>query len=1420
MPNRPIIINPLRRDGTSQPSRFPQALDPRSAPIDEKEMPDFLVFAAGFARQIQYWGQDNVENGDWLAFVERDPSVVLALLGSRQLQLYRDSFHTIHADLEQAITSSASSGVINGLFEDLLDLLKSSSLQFGAGPDFQNAMLWELDHWAIRLRPDTGMDSFVSGLIRADVLPRLQTLMRVHYELDETYGGLTFSMSSYAGLSAVWGDLSAWFTANVLTGYTPHFFVGATAEIQLLGALRGLRVVFDAFFNALSVLVAAAPGYLQRSLADQDAHAPQMALYLAFIELFKNAQNHLNGFTQRHLDHYYKEVLRMQPSIGQASIAHVNFQLRANVSEFLLPKGTLLDGGKDAAGQPRRFATQDELVINPASVTSLRSLFFAPTQTQEAIYPPKGAQVYAASKANSADGKGAALPKGNPKWQLLGGDQKGKSAAARTMEDASMGFAIASPELYLSGGKRFARFFFLLDNNNALKGLSRRKQVSLESAIVSSARVQLTAEKSWYETGISRAMLLTGDASLSAIDDLSLMIASNLGEKKYKHFSLLEELAGIDFSITNVLLIEVELDADAPAILPYKAEVHGGSYASPHPVAVFRFDNRGLSAGKDNIGEMPYAAVGVPPYWWQFQGNFYKRILGTPYRKKTVKDYLATRYGEFDEEKTYTAGNRVLFDGLVYRSLRGSGSPAPDSSPDFWLDLIGAPPVPMDPDYDPLAVYEVGDRVIYNGRLYEALRNSNSPFPNRSIGWWAQEDFTINLYSILHTLNPKKLLLKITVEGLTPSKLENDAGPLNPAKPFSPFGFRPELGAKFYIGSGEAFGKKLSQLDVQLEWLDPPSDFALRYAEYASGMTVPNNPDFVAKPTIKYRGEWLALRPGNLPTVPLFDAVDAKLPHGFSVDFTSALVDQALDQAGYHRAEQALTALEEAAKAHRGFLRLEFNGPAAGFGHRAFSDVYTKQVIANTGILPQEPYTPTLKSLQLNYRSEATIELSGRSMAAYQQRIDRFYHLHPFGVGEVHPAFLSENSTMSLLPRYVEQGALLIGVADLQTPRSLTLHFQLAEGSSNPDLPRGSVRWQYLSGNQWLDLAQVRLVQDSTLGMRRSGIVVLDLPANADTAHTILPDGLHWLKLSVLDNAAAVDHAIDVIAQAVAVRQVDFNADSAHDFPAETIVGLLSPRSAIQAVRQPFASQGGRKRDDNVSFWTRVSERLRHKARSSNVWDYERMVLEQFPEIYKAKCINHMGEDCEIAPGNVTVVTIPDLRNRNAVNIFEPRTSLELLDRIHDYLRYTVTPTLRLHVRNPLYEIVRARCAVSFHPGYDAGYYSRQLMEDIQRFLSPWAFEEGKDIVFGGRIHRSFILNFIEERPYVDFVVAFKMDHIVDGVVALDVQEARTTTSRSILVSATDHLIRPLVLGEFACTGSPYYDGIDYWIIDSDFIVQ
>jgi hypothetical protein len=182
---------------------------------------------------------------------------------------------------------------------------------------------------------------------------------------------------------------------------------------------------------------------------------------------------------------------------------------------------------------------------------------------------------------------------------------------------------------------------------------------------------------------------------------------------------------------------------------------------------------------------------------------------------------------------------------------------------------------------------------------------------------------------------------------------------------------------------------------------------------------------------------------------------------------------------------------------------------------------------------------------------------------------------------------------------------------------------------------------------------------------------------------------------------------------------------------------------------------------EGEDMWaTRASERLRHKERALSMWDYERLILERFPEIYKAKCLPASPAQ----PGKVEIIIIPNIRHMRPFDPFVPKAPSKLLADVEAYLTTKAPAFASVKVKNPRYVAVRVRLRVRFTEGGNEGYYIRKLNDDLNQFLSPWAYEDGADIVLGGRIYANSIVDFVDRRPYVDFVAGVTLFRSDDGV--------------------------------------------------------
>lgn len=681
------------------------------------------------------------------------------------------------------------------------------------------------------------------------------------------------------------------------------------------------------------------------------------------------------------------------------------------------------------------------------------------------------------------------------------------------------------------------------------------------------------------------------------------------------------------------------------------------------------------------------------------------------------------------------------------------------------------------------------------------------------------------IFPIFENTKLKKIQIQVNVNNVRNLSLSNDFGLIDASKPFFPFGAQPEAESSLILSSKEVFLKKnLIYCDVSIRWKKKPSLASIAYLPSEQYFPSPKFDYYKNKipwvhVTWLQEGKW-----NNIRTQVLFDSdneitINIKPPIG---EFNKE------DRPSF----QFQTPFSLGAKT--GYVRLALT---SGFGHKQYREALAHYFIQvanknNSAVKPVEPYIPEIESLSVKYSAVQTIQFNFSNKNHFDNRAVHFYHLYPFGYSEQHPYLKSsilENGAsfadkeIYLLPqlkhlnvvddklpqRYSinHEAEFYIGITGLKPPQNLSLLFQVIDGTAAPlvEKPDSHIHWSYLRANEWVAFSENE-VEDLTGGLINSGIITFAMPREASDANTLLPPGMYWIRAAVAAKSEAVCRLVLVAAQALRTTFTDKDNDpafSAKVLAEGTITKLDQPTAAIKKISQPFVTFGGQGMELPTAFYTRVSERLRHKGRAIALWDYERLVLEAFPQIYRVKCLNHTqyepnesgtGIYRELAPGHVTIVTIPNQRFHEQRDPLRPYTSLGLLEQINVFLLKHAPCFVKLHVRNPKIEEVSVTFNVRLSDGSDELFHVNKLKEAITRFLSPWAFPDGGSPTFGGKIYQAVLLNFIEEQPYVDYVTDFQLFHyVVENDITKKTlkTEVEGTTAVSILVSvpANKHVI-------------------------------
>lgn len=98
-------------------------------------------------------------------------------------------------------------------------------------------------------------------------------------------------------------------------------------------------------------------------------------------------------------------------------------------------------------------------------------------------------------------------------------------------------------------------------------------------------------------------------------------------------------------------------------------------------------------------------------------------------------------YPVWADDVSYVAGDRVRYDGVLYKCLQAHTSQpdwTPDAAPSLWAKVLIPDPdvIPEWEQPDSTNGYSKGDKVKYNGAVYESLIDNNVWSPDAYPAGW------------------------------------------------------------------------------------------------------------------------------------------------------------------------------------------------------------------------------------------------------------------------------------------------------------------------------------------------------------------------------------------------------------------------------------------------------------------------------------------------------------------------------------------------------------------------------------------------------------------------------------------------------------------------------------------------------------
>jgi hypothetical protein len=425
-----------------------QLLRPELAPIDGRKLGDMLEFVYKYARLVVFHeykvdaaGKGYVELSNWLRFFERSlPFTLNQFTKSDFVRLEADLRSTIEA-IEQKPNDASLRLLLDFCYFDLITPL--NRLQ-------QTAQKFNFEQ----------LGTLLNRIARTSLLPPLRRFIELSNVAAKYFCTTKYDFMAFT--QAPWDiPIEGLFVIDETVVDVPGGQAGAIAWLGAEVAEAAQRFTLEQRNIAQEI-----PGLLNASIDVLDKrNDPHLGLLYAFLRLFEHFQGELNGLTQKHLEYFYTEVLRLKRRDMVPDQVHLVFEPAKHLKSHLIKQGTRFKDAKDSKKVDILFDLDEEIVIDKAKVAALKTLFLNHSQgclegiDSNSVPRPFVEGVYIAPVANSADGKGGAFKEEQSKnWSTLGAKLSKYTVPGEVIPQqhpfGRIGFILASPVLLLREGRR------------------------------------------------------------------------------------------------------------------------------------------------------------------------------------------------------------------------------------------------------------------------------------------------------------------------------------------------------------------------------------------------------------------------------------------------------------------------------------------------------------------------------------------------------------------------------------------------------------------------------------------------------------------------------------------------------------------------------------------------------------------------------------------------------------------------------------------------------------------------------------------------------------------------------------------------------------------------------------------------------
>ena len=1388
-----------------------EALVPNASLVDGRTETDNLRLLADFATLFNFYDQTNTINGNWAPFLLKDPIFLVASIAKTHFQKTYSLFINTCLQLKNSIAQNSSSNFISNGFNQLFDQLnlvfqtierwthymQESSLAYNLKTYIINSVkdTYGLIFWSIT----TLQKQLFAYSRNPKITPNIPNIRNADSDAYEKFDPKIWNVNK--------GELPYWTVLGLPTFPCKELPAEECFYIENLkqdDLYKSLYTTGKKVFSFYSKCISYADTELT-TIQNVPGHFPDTILLRTFTSLLKIYQDQFNYLSTKHLNFYYRDILKQAPKNVVADTVFACSTLAKKTATFQLPKKTIFTAGSDENKQPILFETIDKTFLNPAKIVNAYTL-------SQAIVNKNCSQLYLQKlppvNVVSKDEEGVVKT-----WKTFG------SQLPQEQTNTTMAIAFGSPMFYLTKAtSREITLNFTFSSK------------SFSSIIKQQTNFYLSTEEEWFEIPSNQITIdfpSQNHKSSKSVDcNLTLTIQLLETDPEIIAFTKNPDGYSCEWPLFKMLFSEFKTLATPPQIkkLSIAVDVHGlqnfqlyndfGQLNSKKPFQLLGATpkvNQSFMLGSAEAFSKPIQNIDFTLTWNPFDSDFdfatyyneYNNYLNGAYTGSVIyvnKLHAFIKKISSIQDAFYKDVSRSE-EKLFRRVLR-------KSNVDVAIDLIKKNQTELTSivakHTEKLEKYE-----SYATALITEIKSLNS-------------NMLISITSIQNTLitdlqNAKKVdkdIVNTASKNISQQIIDTETAVSEEIREAEEKALSTNIQEKktLYKKITSLF-KNEDQIISVLQTDQTPfsnTSFLVDFQVLQNGLwqdfTSIINSENVSSSTERNLFFSSTTDTKTIPSSQTFDFSEIKLD--------ATIVDPTLQQ----------NLLELTDKTVTGFLKMKLTDPTYGFGTELYPKVVSAIALFNAEIItakiknsdddqnlvpsPNIPFAPMVSAFEGNYTASVSYDFSKNDQ---NYPLLSFYNTpfenYKFYDSTLDEKLITKNTTIGsspvrdkngiitpltalpLVPTVESIGQLFLELEDVIAPAKVSFYFELARTYTDKADGVQNLTFTYLSTDGWKTITSV---ENGTNNFTCSGIISIDIPDDIASVHDMMLGNNYWIAIGTTNNPDCFPETSFLKTNGFTLQRIIASDDFSTTTPQIAADTITAPQTAISEIAdtvQPFPSFGGKAAETNFQMNSRVSTRLKTKDRLVTIEDFFNTIRFKFPEVYYSKSVYKKTTN------QVFTYLIKRVLKVTDANAFVPLLSECYEKEVQKYITKRVSPFLKIIVANFDFKYVKITADIQVKSNQDVTTVEKEVNDGINIFLSPWILSSQSQITIDTGLNTAQLASFINtydsvlEVKSISFQLGTK-DFSTGEITYQDSEQEVTSEEGVILVPSLNNLTK------------------------------